>query len=87
MTPAIHLSPVSTTPAIKLLDEYELAVFPSPAGTSLTKLSLAGNNLFPARESLVSDIPAAGTGKPLTFFYSDHLPPFRPTYFVIGPYL
>jgi hypothetical protein len=35
-----------------------LAVFPSPAGVSLTKLSLAGNNLFPARETLVSDIPA-----------------------------
>ncbi len=35
---------------------------------SLTKLSLAGNNL-PARESLVSDIPA-GDGKWLTFFYS-----------------
>ncbi len=38
-----------------------LAVFPSPAGMSLTKLSLARNNLlinlFPAMESLVSDIP------------------------------
>ncbi len=32
-------------------------------------LSLDGNNLFPDRESLVSDIPA-GAGKPLTFFYS-----------------
>jgi hypothetical protein len=36
-----------------------LAVFPSPAGMSLTKLSLAGIiELFPARERLVSDIPA-----------------------------
>ncbi len=37
---------------------------------ALTKLSLAGNNLvFPARESLVSDIPA-GDGNNDTFFYS-----------------
>ncbi len=36
-----------------------LAIFPSPAEMSLTKLSLAGiNQLFPVRESLVSDIPA-----------------------------
>jgi hypothetical protein len=39
------------------------SIFPSPAGISLTKLSLGGNNdvifkLFPPRESLVSDIPA-----------------------------
>ncbi len=42
----------------------ELAVFPSPAGMSLIKLFLGGNNLvfFPPRESLVSDIPA-GDGK------------------------
>jgi hypothetical protein len=37
----------------------EVAVFPSPAGMLLTKLSLAGNiKLSLARESLVSDIPA-----------------------------
>ncbi len=43
----------------------------SPAGMSQTKLSLAKNNfLFPARESLVSDIPAGGDGKSLTFMYS-----------------
>ncbi len=38
---------------------------------SLTKLSLAGNTvikLFPARESLVSDIPA-GDGKLANLFY------------------
>jgi hypothetical protein len=36
-----------------------LTIFPSPGRVSLTKLSLAGNNkIFPARESLVSDIPA-----------------------------
>jgi len=40
-----------------------LAIFPSPAGMPLTKLSLARNNLlFLDRESLVSDIPA-GDGK------------------------
>jgi hypothetical protein len=40
------------------------SIFPFPAGMSLTKLSLGGNNnviykLFPSSESLVSDIPAA----------------------------
>jgi len=40
-----------------------LAIFPSPAGMSLTTLSLARNylymtSLFLPRESLVSDIPA-----------------------------
>jgi hypothetical protein len=44
------------------------AVFSSSAGMSLTKLSLAGNN-FPARESLVSDIPV-GDGKTAKLFYS-----------------
>ncbi len=34
-------------------------IFPSPAGMSLTKFSLAGNiHILPDRESLVSDIPA-----------------------------
>ncbi len=44
-----------------------LAIYASPAGMSLTKLSLAGNESFPA--SLVSAI-AAGDGKSLTFVYS-----------------
>ncbi len=40
-----------------------LAIFPSPAEMSLTRLSLGGNNgviykLFPPRESLVNYIPA-----------------------------
>jgi len=44
-----------------------LAIFPSPAGMSLTTLSLAGNHLymtslFPPRERLVSDI-LVGDGK------------------------
>ncbi len=47
-----------------------LAIFPSPAGMSLTKLSLAGIiKLFLSRESLVSDIPA-GDGKIAYLFYS-----------------
>ncbi len=45
-----------------------LAVFPSLAGMSLTKLSLVENSLiFPRHGEFVSDIPA-GTGKQLTFF-------------------
>ncbi len=55
-------------------DHYKkrLAVFPAPAGTgmSLTKLSLAGNKLFPARESLVSDVPA-GDGKTANSYSSN----------------
>ncbi len=46
-----------------------LAIFPSPARLSLTKVSLAEKNLitvFPARESLDNDIPA-GDGK-IAFF-------------------
>jgi hypothetical protein len=49
------------------------SIFPSPAGMSLTKLSLGGNNLymtslFPLREILVSDIPA-GDGNIEKLFY------------------
>jgi hypothetical protein len=47
-----------------------LAIYPSPAGTPLTKLSLAGNNLIiPGQRpgSLVSDIPA-GDGKIANLF-------------------
>jgi hypothetical protein len=47
-------------------------IFPFPAGMSLTKLCLGGNNdviykLFPPRESLASDIPA-GDGKIVNHF-------------------
>jgi hypothetical protein len=45
-----------------------LAIFPSPAGMSLTKLSLAGNYLI-IPESVVGDIPA-GDGKMDKIFYS-----------------
>jgi hypothetical protein len=57
--------PVSTPgPALRSghTVKKRLAIFPSPAGMSLTKLSLAGNRLFPARKSLISEIPA-GVGK------------------------
>ncbi len=63
--------------------QKRLAIFPSPAGMSLTTLSLAGNDLpnqtklslagkiklFSARESLVRDIPT-GDGKIANLFYS-----------------
>jgi hypothetical protein len=47
------------------------SIFPSPAGMSLTKLSLGGNviyKLFPPRENLLSDIPA-GDGNIEKLFY------------------
>ncbi len=49
------------------------SIFPSPARMSLTKLSLGGNNdvthnLFPPRESLVSDIPAGDRNIEKLFF-------------------
>jgi hypothetical protein len=45
-------------------------VFPSPAGMSLTKLSLAGNNLIiPSQGEFVSDIPVED-GKKDNLFYS-----------------
>jgi hypothetical protein len=47
-----------------------MSIFPSPAGMSLTKLTLGGNKLnIPAGESLVSDIPA-GDGNITNLFYS-----------------
>ncbi len=49
-----------------------LAVFPSPAGMSLTKLSLGGNNLIIPGQwefGTVSDIPAED-GKIANLFYS-----------------
>jgi hypothetical protein len=44
-------------------NKKSFSIFPSPAGMSLTKLSLVGNydviyKLFSPRESLVGDIPA-----------------------------
>jgi hypothetical protein len=49
----------------------ELAVFPSPAGMSLIKLFLGGNNLFFSRPERVWSVTSRlGTGKWLTLFYS-----------------
>jgi hypothetical protein len=49
----------SEEPDQKIHCKKSLAVFPSPAGMSLTKLSLDENNLIIlSRESLVSNIPA-----------------------------
>ncbi len=46
-----------------------LPIFLSPSGMSLNKLSLAGKNvIFPARKSLVSDIPAGGGKFAILFF-------------------
>jgi hypothetical protein len=53
-----------------------LAIFPSPAGMSLTKLWPEIIKLFPARENLVSDIPA-GDGKIANRFYSDILSGYK----------
>ncbi len=55
-----------------------LAIFPSPAGMSLTKISLAGNNQIIPREQLNFSPPGRvwlvtsrlGTGNSITVFYS-----------------
>jgi hypothetical protein len=49
----------------------ELAVFPSPAGMSLIKLFLGGNNLVFSRPERVWSVTSRlGTGKWITLFYS-----------------
>ncbi len=49
----------------------ELAVFPSPAGMSLIKLFLGGNNVVFSRPERVWSVTSRlGTGKWLTLFYS-----------------
>jgi hypothetical protein len=55
-------------PPPQLHCKKRFANFPSPAGMSLTKLFLDGNN-FPSRERLVNDIPA-GDGKIVNLFFS-----------------
>jgi hypothetical protein len=48
------------------------AIFPTPAGISLTKLSLAGNNLIIPNQGRVCSVTSRmGKGKSLTFFYSE----------------
>ncbi len=57
----------------------ELAIFPSPAGMSLTKLSLAGKKLNYSRPGRVWSVTSRlGTGKRLTLFYSVGLS-YRPS--------
>jgi hypothetical protein len=64
-----------STYTVRLLHRKKsFSIFPSPAGMSLTKHSLGGNNLymtslFPPRESLVSDIPAGDGNIEKAFFY------------------
>jgi hypothetical protein len=62
-----------------------LVIFPFPAGMSLTKLSVAGNNLI---KSLVSDIPA-WDGKITNFFIVFFHIKISPTHFcmVVQPLL
>jgi hypothetical protein len=55
----------------KIHCKKELAVFPSPAGMSLIKLFLGGNNLVFSRPERVWSVTSRlGTGKWLTLFYS-----------------
>ncbi len=54
-----------------------LAIFPSPPGMSVAKLSWAGMiKLFPPRESLATDI-TSGDGKTANFFLQCILLPFH----------
>jgi hypothetical protein len=63
--------PTSTCTSRDMHCKKELAVFPSPAGMSLIKLFLGGNNLvFSCPERVWSVTSRLGTGKWLTLFYS-----------------
>ncbi len=71
----LYLCFLNQTPSVTLVNvlhcKKELAVFPSPAGMSLIKLFLGGNNLvFSRPERVWSVISRLGTGKWLTLFYS-----------------
>ncbi len=77
---SIHFSilPMHGSPRDKVMTSVlclhckkELAVFPSPAGMSLIKLFLGGNNLVFSRPERVWSVTSRlGTGKWLTLFYS-----------------
>ncbi len=63
--------PLSHKPTGRVHCKKELAGFPSPAGMSLIKLFLGGNNLvFSLPERVWSVTSRLGTGKWLTPFYS-----------------
>jgi hypothetical protein len=62
---------------VSLQRKKNFLIFSSPAGMSLTKLSLDGNNdvifkLFPLRVSLVSDIPAGDGNIEKFFLWCNH---------------
>jgi hypothetical protein len=60
--------------SIQIHCKKELAVFPSPAGMSLIKLFLGGNNLVFSRPERVWSVTSRlGTGKWPTLFYSVHI--------------
>ncbi len=60
-----------STLSVAIHCKKELAVFPSPAGMSLIKLFLGGNNLVFSRPERVWSVTSRlGTGKWLTLFYS-----------------
>jgi hypothetical protein len=65
------INPMTTNSSRILHCKKRLAILPSPARMSLTKLSLAPGiiKFFPARDSLVSDIPA-GDGKIAKLFFT-----------------
>jgi hypothetical protein len=69
---SVSFSPVYLHPLLLPIHcKKELAVFPSPAGMSLIKLFLGGNNLVFSRPERVWSVTSRlGTGKWLTLFYS-----------------
>jgi hypothetical protein len=75
----------------KLHCKKRLAVFLSPAGMSLTKLSVAGKYFNYSRPGRVWSVTSClGTGKPLTFFYSVKWgvrPVFLPGHFSLHFYM
>jgi hypothetical protein len=68
---SLYKIPGITYFSISLHCKKRLTIFPSPAGMSLTTLSLEGNNLlFSSRECAWLVTSRLGTGKWQTFFYS-----------------
>ncbi len=71
--------PTSAQPLIPYLHcKKELAIFPSPAGMSLTKLSLGGKKLNYSRPGRIRSVTSRlGTGKRPTLFHSVATHPFN----------